>query len=530
MKAFLLFRDRDFDMPWELRQSEFDRRRGISHPEPPGELPWSAPALMQDLELNVLFNAMALGDRYLFEVVKKAVLCGVNNDPDTIRYRQAILKDCLKNPSIVRDIYNLAVETIESEKKNYWGLLTNYPSGILGRSLDVLPMFVSMLKKLKAIADEHTDQFESEGFRRLFAMLKRELSDEFFAEVQNHVRNLKFRGGALVSAQLGVGNKGIHYVPRQPAEKKLSWREWLFARRAPAYTLTIADRDENGARALRELQDRGINLMANTLAQSNDHILSFFTLLRVELAFYMGCLNLHGELVQLGEPICFPLPVVGGERKLAFLGLYDVSLALTKKEAVVGNDLTADDKTLMIITGANQGGKSTFLRSIGLGQLMMQCGLFAPARAFCANVCDGLYTHYKREEDATMSSGKLDEELRRMSAIVDRITPNATVLLNESFAATNEREGAEIARQIVSALTGKRIKVLFVTHLYELAHGLHEKKVKNAIFLRAERQPDGSRTFKISEGEPLQTSYGEDLYCQIFGNEQVQLSQGSQAL
>jgi len=91
-----------------------------------------------------------------------------------------------------------------------------------------------------------------------------------------------------------------------------------------------------------------------------------------------------------------------------------------------------------------------------------------------------------------------------------------TADINESFAATNEREGSEIARQIVSALVEKQIKVFFVTHLYEFAHGFYSKKMDNALFLRAERQTDGRRTFKVIEEEPLQTSYGEDLYNSIF--------------
>jgi DNA mismatch repair ATPase MutS len=154
---------------------------------------------------------------------------------------------------------------------------------------------------------------------------------------------------------------------------------------------------------------------------------------------------------------------------------------------------------------------------------MMQCGMFVPAESFCANICGGLFTHYKREEDATMKSGKLDEELSRMSDIVDNMTSSSMALFNESFAATNEREGSEIAGQIVSALLGKRVKVFFVTHLYEFARGVYDKEMENSIFLRAERQTDGGRTFKLIEGEPLQTSYGDDLYKRIFGTDsQVQ--------
>lgn len=104
-----------------------------------------------------------------------------------------------------------------------------------------------------------------------------------------------------------------------------------------------------------------------------------------------------------------------------------------------------------------------------------------------------------------------------MSAIVDRLTPHAMLLLNESFAATNEREGSEIARQIIRALLEMRIRVFFVTHLYEFAGALCGDRIEGALFLRAEREADGRRTFKLVPGEPLQTSFGVDLYEQVFG-------------
>jgi hypothetical protein len=144
-------------------------------------------------------------------------------------------------------------------------------------------------------------------------------------------------------------------------------------------------------------------------------------MLRTEMAFYVGCLNLEERLRGKGEPISFPAPSAPGERRLSFTGLYDVCLSLGITQRVVGNDADADGKQLVVITGANQGGKSTFLRSVGLAQLMMQSGMFVAAGSFRANVCEGVFTHFNREEDAAMKSGKLDEELSRMSAIVARL-------------------------------------------------------------------------------------------------------------
>jgi hypothetical protein len=493
MKALLMHPVQDFDLQRE---------------RPPHQA-----ALIQDLELGTLFDAMAGGDQFLYEVAERAVLSSLQ-DPEAICYRQQVLTDCLQQPAVVRELYGIAVEAIQRERK-IWGVFMNSPDTILHHSLQVLELFLGILKRLRAIADNQAGRFRSEGFARFFAMLATELDDEYFLTVEAHLQELRFRRGALLSAELGKGNKGIRYVLRRAP--KLNWRERLGLGTGSGYGFTIPDRDENGFKALEELRARGINQVANALAQSTDHILSFFAMLRAELGFYVGCLNLHERLADKGEPTCFPEPVAPGPRALAAQGLYDVCLALHTQAGVVGNELDADDRSLVMITGANQGGKSTVLRSVGVAQLMMQCGMFVGARSLRASVVDGVFTHFKREEDATMESGRLDEELSRMSEIVDAIAPNSLLLCNESFAATNEREGSEIARQVVRALLDSGVVVFFVTHLFDLADGFYQQELATALFLRAERQPDGRRTFRLVKGEPLPTSYGEDSYRRVFG-------------
>ena len=111
-------------------------------------------------------------------------------------------------PPIVRDIYEIAVESIESKKKHfYWFFSSRYPSSILHTSVEMMQILMGFLKKLKNIAEEHADKFESAGFTRFFAMLNKELDDEYLASVQDHLRELKFRNGVLISAELGRGNR-----------------------------------------------------------------------------------------------------------------------------------------------------------------------------------------------------------------------------------------------------------------------------------------------------------------------------------
>ncbi|WP_449390806.1 MutS-related protein [Eoetvoesiella caeni] len=470
---------------------------------------------MQDLELETLLHAMAQEDEFLYKVSRTALLAGCS-EPDEVLYRQAVLQDCLDHPDVARSLYQLAVDTIEAEHKNYWGL-AHYPSGVLHHSVEVMTLLATALKQLRAIADAQASTFSSEGFRRFFTMLQHELGDDYFETIQTHLNTLKFRHGVLISARLAEDNCGEDYVLCTPKAPPHSWLLRTFGKKPPSYSFTLAPRDENGARALSELGDRGVNLVANALAQSTEHILSFLLMMRTEFAFYVSCLNLREQLAQKDEPVCFPRPSPAGERTLTCRGLYDVCLTLHLPQRAVGNDLNADGKILFVITGANQGGKSTFLRSVGLAQLMMASGLFVPAESYAANLFRGLYTHYKREEDTSMNSGKLDEELARMSAIVDHIQPDALILFNESFAATNEREGSEISSQVTHALLAHRIKVFSVSHLYEFARVLYEEHRPDATFLRAHRDEGGQRTFRLEVAAPLATSHGADLYEKIFG-------------
>jgi hypothetical protein len=493
MKAFLMYRDRDFD----------------ARAEPPP----NAGDLVRDLELETLFEAMTGGDKFLLQVARTAVLDSLT-DVAAIDYRQAILRDCLAQPEMVRRLYATALGAMEAQRKIWRSRFS--ADGILHGAVEVMQVLVSFLRSLHLVADEQQGRVQSEGLRRFFEMLTTELDDGYFALVDEHLRRLKFRRGVPMGAVLGRGVKGAHYVLLKPCPDTRGLVERLLGRGDESYSYQVDDRDEAGHQAMESLRARGINLVANALAQSADHVLSFFQMLQTELAFYVGCLNLQERLAEKGAPVCVPQACAMSDDVLVAHDLHDVCLTLRLHERAVGNDLTALGKQLVMITGANQGGKSTFLRSVGLAQLMMQCGMFVGAAELSANICDGLFTHYKREEDASMQSGKFDEELSRMSGIVDYLRPRALVLFNESFASTNEREGAEIAQQVVRALLEVRVKVLYVTHMFDLARRFHESHDAATLFLRAGREPDGRRTFRLTEGEPLATSYGRDLYRAVF--------------
>ncbi len=483
---------------------------------PAGPAPQHSTELADDLELDLLLGAMAGGDQYLYDVAREVLLASLTS-ADQIRYRQAILADWLQNPDTALALYRLATDAIGAEQRTRADAFSS-PGYLLNRSVQVMEAYAGLLRKLRGIADQQAGRFHSPGCSALLSTLRAELGDAYLAQVELHLRQLRFRGGLLMTASPGTASTGTDYALGRPDSGRGALRGLLAPGSGPArYVLDVPERDVTGRQTLSGIRDHGIGEVAGALAQSCEHIRGFFEQLRREVAFYLGCLHLHERLAERGQPTCMPVPLPAGRPVLTARGLVDAALALSLDAQVVANDVAADGKALVLITGANQGGKSTFLRSAGLAQLMMQCGMFVTASEFSANVCGAVYTHFSRPEDVTMTSGKLDEELARMSEIIDAIKPGCLLLCNESFAATNEREGSHIARAVISALLDSGVKVLAVTHFFELARGLFADARDDALFLRADRQPDGSRTFRLAAGEPLPTGHAADVYARVFG-------------
>jgi hypothetical protein len=131
VKVFLLHKDRDFAVKPGLRDAIFGAmasgdlfaltsvRRNLERERSSGATgaaPGNDAVLTQDLELQTLWNAMAAGDEFLFEVAKRAILSSLT-DPGAVVYRQRVLADCLEHSEIVRQLYQLAIDALENERQ-----------------------------------------------------------------------------------------------------------------------------------------------------------------------------------------------------------------------------------------------------------------------------------------------------------------------------------------------------------------------------------------------------------------------------
>ena len=480
-----------------------------------GRQPSNAEDLVEDLGLGSVIAAMARGDRFLDRLVRPTLLTSLT-DPDAIRYRQDVLRDALQHPGLVRDLYALATDAVTSDERRAYVGFGRSAATTLAGAVRVMEFLVGGLRSLRELAEQRPADLRSTGLSGVFDTVRRDLDDAYLTQLEEQLRVLRFPEGIDVQVRLGRGLKISDPVLTVSSGSR-GWLQQLLPARAQD-TIRIPPRDEAGEKSLAALRDRSLEDVATTLVESTDHVTGFFDNLRAELAFYVGCLNLRDALVAHGEPVCLP-ELVASAGTFEAHGLYDAGLCLRAGGPVIGNDVRADGRNLVLITGANQGGKSTFLRSVGLSQLMAQCGMFVPAESVRVDVRRQLFTHFRGDEDPTMRSGKLDEELARMSRIADRLRPGDVVLLNESFSSTNEREGSEIAAGVVQALVESGVRVFFVTHLLGVGDAVVESHADDTLFLRAEREPDGRRTYRLVEGEPLSTSFAGDLYERIFGDD-----------
>lgn len=161
--------------------------------------------------------------------------------------------------------------------------------------------------------------------------------------------------------------------------------------------------------------------------------------------------------------------------------LYDLFLASEGKNDLYPNDFNFNGSVGALIKGKNNTGKTTFLRSLGTAQLFTQAGLPIPAKSAVLPIFDAVFTHFSSaEEDFIVGdeAGRFEGEVRIMAQIIDSLTPNSLILLNETFQTTAYDEGSRGMAAILKVFLKTGSRFVFVTHLLDLFDMLDEKVIK----------------------------------------------------
>lgn len=213
--------------------------------------------------------------------------------------------------------------------------------------------------------------------------------------------------------------------------------------------------------------------------------------------FYLAWLEYLKPLGKAGLRVCYP-ELSQDAKSSHCTDAFDLALArrlVSEKAAVVLNDFELRvPERIMVVSGANQGGKTTFSRLIGQVHYLAGLGCLVAGREARLQLVDQVFTHFEREERVETLRGKLEESLERMRQLLEQATPSSLVIMNESFDSTTVNDALLLNREILQRVMARDILCVCVTFLDELA-SLSDRTVSYVAMV--DPQDPAKRTYKV---------------------------------
>ena len=236
--------------------------------------------------------------------------------------------------------------------------------------------------------------------------------------------------------------------------------------------------------------------------------------LESQIKVYTTVARFFRKLSGVGVDICLPKMLDSRQRCSKIIDVINPILAAIKSNEVVPNDIYySPDKNIYVITGPNNGGKTTFAKTIGLAVLLAHAGFYISAKSAEISVVDSIFTQFVKPGDLAKGEGRYFAELRRIKTIFEKATPYSLAILDEPCSGTSNEEGVEQSMIILEGFYKLGCTVYFITHMHEIARRIAASSLHGMANLSVGIDfNDGKPIFdyKICEG-PGQKSYGVEL-------------------
>ncbi len=475
----------------EEEKREADGEFSILDPRGKPDRRRELPAFFRDLNLETVLERLALEwgqsvKRY-FEYLPETA--------EDVAYRRAVYGDVRREAvygALTAFLERLAdAEEMRREK---------------GKAPDARQRAVWQLRETEAYCDaceELASALEeaepaSEGMRRLCAVLRAFLSGAEYRLLRERVKEImdRIRGLRLVITyekdriRVATGESGEEYEPlagrgAAPIRNPFASGPALTEMESTCLDLVIRKEPEF-LRGLAEASERCERMDKGALGQFEK-----------EIRFYLSYCALQREME--GAGFRFSVPESCQDRPMEGKGVYDLALACAFRisgKRVVANDFYyADTERFFVVTGPNQGGKTTFARSLGQLVYFARIGLDVPAAEANVPFFRDIQTHFSVEESVETGRGKLKEELVRLAPMMEEMRRGTFVVINELFTTAASHDALIMGRRVLEHFIALDCMGIYVTHLKELS-SVSEK----AVSLRATLDEEGRATYRILRG------------------------------
>jgi DNA mismatch repair protein MutS len=458
------------------------------------------PDFFADLNLDQVLASMTAGrEQYELRTYFFAPL----RQHAAVRYRHEVLHD-LENADVLQTVGRFA-ESMRSMREHLArAAKLHYRLQKDSWFLDAVEIYC---RAVRSLAQDLTDvDLGSRGLRGLRDYLASYVASDLFASLAAEVQALK---DALAKVRYAIRINGPRVtVGKYAGEPDYSAEvEETFAKfrqgAVKSYLAKLPDlveMDHVEAKILdgvASLHPGVFQARADFCARHRNYLEATVGRFDREVQFYLAYLEMVERLRGAGLPFCYP-DVSAHSKETAAFETFDIALAcklVPQGGAVVCNDfrLTGAER-MLVVSGPNNGGKTTFARAFGQLHYLASLGLLVPGREARTFLPDRIFTHFEREEDIQTLRGKFDDELVRVHDILEQATSDSVIVMNESFNSTSVRDSLYVGTEVMGQILELGCVGVYVTFVEEIA-SLGDGTVSMVSQIVPENPAE--RTFKV---------------------------------
>ncbi|NOX98193.1 MAG: DNA mismatch repair protein MutS [Verrucomicrobia bacterium] len=441
-----------------------------------------APAFFVDLNLDQIIDAIT-ADKQEYNL--KPFFYTSLNDIDAIKYRQEIMQE-LGNKSLLENIRSFALKM--NTMRRYLTLIDKlyYKYHKEGWFLEAVEIYCDAVNDL--VHDLSLVDLKSRGFLAFREYLTDYANSGRFTSLLAETKKLKAGLSEIKYCLLIKGNR----IKVRKYESEIDYSADVEETFKKFKQGAVKDYRAKlpAASGMNHVEAEVLNLVAklypdiflnldNYCAKNGDYLDETLDVFDREVQFYIAYLEYLTKFKRAGLKFCYPK--ISNERKEVYdYEGFDLALAnklFTENSSIVCNDFYLKGRErILVVSGPNQGGKTTFARTFGQLHYLAGIGCPVPGREARLFLYDRLFTHFEKEENIKNLRGKLEDDLVRIYDILNQATSNSIIIMNEIFTSTTLTDAIFLGKKVMKKIIQLDLLSVWVTFVDELA-SLSEKTV-----------------------------------------------------